>query len=212
MTKFIIVRHGESEANRLGVLAGHSNYQLTDIGRKQAAETAAHLASEQIDAVYASDLSRAVETAKPHAALRGLSVVTSAALREVYCGEWEGRSIAELREKDADRYIVGFVDNFMQFTLPNGERVADAGARMMRELVRIANEHGDKTVLIASHGGTIRCLFALLAHMPFDEVNERLPYPSNSSYSIVYCDGETLRAGAYSNDSHLTNVTTFDSN
>ena len=206
MTRFIIIRHGESEANELGVIAGHSNYPLTAQGRKQAAETAAHLASEQIDAVYASDLSRAVETAKPHAALRGLSVVTSAALREVYCGEWEGVRFADLKAKDPEGYAV-FTADFIRCTLPNGESVLDSGRRFMAELRRIAAANEGKTVLVVAHGAVIRAFWALIVNVPFDEVNERLPYPSNSSYSIVYCDGETFTPEAYSCDAHLTSVT-----
>ncbi len=206
MTKLIIVRHGESEANKLGVIAGHNDYLLTALGRKQADETAAHLANEQIDAVYASDLARAMETAEPHAAMRGLSVIPSRELRETFCGDWEGVSFAYVKANAPAAYATMSTD-FFRFTLPNGESVAHSGRRFLREILRIAKAHEGKTVLVAAHGAVIRCFWALMCNTPLAEATEKHPYASNSSYSIAYYDGEKLIPGEYSCDSHLTSVT-----
>ena len=99
MTRIIIARHGESESNRLHCLAGHLDLDLTEIGYQQAEETAAYLAGEPIAAVYSSSLQRAVHTAEPHAKRRGLPVIACDELRELYCGEWEGRRVDELVNK-----------------------------------------------------------------------------------------------------------------
>lgn len=207
MTKLIIVRHGESEANELGVIAGHNDYRLTALGQKQAEETAAYLATEHIDAVYASDLSRAMATAKPHAAMRGLAVIPSKELRETYCGDWEGVAFDWVKEHCPEIYFGPFTTDFMRFTLPGGENIADSGKRFLREVTRIARLHEGGTVLIAAHGAVIRCFWALISETPLDKATEKHPYPSNSSYSIAYFDGERIIPEAYSCDAHLTSVT-----
>lgn len=206
MTTFYIVRHGESEANKLGVIAGHKDFPLTELGEKQAEETAAHLAAVPFDAIYASDLARAMQTAEPHARLRGLRVIPSAELRETFCGDWEGVPFALAKERDPSHYT-SFTANFISSTLPNGENVLESGKRVFRELLRIAREQGDKTVLVVAHGAVIRALWALISHTPLEVATEKHPYASNSSYSIAYCDGETLTPGEYSLDAHLTSVT-----
>ncbi len=206
MTTFYIVRHGESEANRFCVVAGHSDYHLTELGKKQAEETAAHLATVPFDAVYASDLARAMETAEPHAALRGLRVIPSVQMRETFCGDWEGVTFADLCAKDPSGFA-SFSANFIGFTLPNGENVLESGKRFYRELVRVAGQHEGKTVLVVAHGAVIRALWTLICNTPLDEATEKHPYASNSSYSIAYCDGEKLTPGVYSSDAHLTSVT-----
>ena len=206
MTKFIIVRHGESEANKLTVIAGHSDYPLTELGVEQAKETAAHLATEPIDAVYASDLVRATTTAAPHAALRGLPVITSRELRETWCGDWEGVPLAWIKEHQAELFD-RFHNDFMRFTLPNGENVIESGNRFLFELLRIAKEYEGGTVLVVAHGAVIRALWAIISNTPLDVATEKHPFPSNSSYSIAHFDGEKLIPVAYSLDSHLTSVT-----
>ena len=206
MTTFYIVRHGESEANNLGVIAGHKDYPLTELGKKQAEETAAHLATVPFDAVYASDLSRAMQTAEPHARLRGLRVTPSAELRETFCGDWEGVPFVKAKESDPCGYA-SFTANFILSTLPNGENVLESGKRVCRELVRIAKAHKEGTVLVVAHGAVIRALWALISHTPLEVATEKHPYASNSSYSIAYCDGEVLTPGEYSLDAHLSSVT-----
>ncbi len=207
MTKLILIRHGESVANHLGVVAGHNDYPLTELGFEQAEQTAAHLANEEIDAVYSSDLRRAMETARPHAKLRGMEVIPSRELREVFCGDWEGARFDDLQEKDYDRFVNGFVKDFMRFTFPNGEYAMDCGRRLYNEVVRIARKHEEKTVLIATHGAALRAFWTIICGTPLNVATAKHPYPSNSSYSVVNFDGERMIPVEYSHDSHMTVVT-----
>lgn len=97
MTKIILIRHGESEANSLGVIAGWRDYRLTALGLAQAEETAAHLADEKIDLICSSDLIRAYETAEANAKRRCMTVYAYPELRETYCGDWEGITLPNWR-------------------------------------------------------------------------------------------------------------------
>ena len=92
MTEIIIIRHGETEWNKTGRFQGHSDIALSQEGRAQAAALGRNLAVDDVDAIYASDLTRAMETAAPLAKRFGLEVIPDAALRELNFGAWEGRN------------------------------------------------------------------------------------------------------------------------
>src|SRR6476661_9887592 len=90
MTTLLLVRHGETDWNADGRLQGHTDRPLSDFGRRQARQLAEELAEEKLDAIYASDLSRARETAEIVGVRLGLGVVIDPGLREKDWGTWEG--------------------------------------------------------------------------------------------------------------------------
>ena len=100
MVKFVIIRHGYSVSNKERMFAGQMDVKLDELGYSQAEDTAKYiLENYKIDAVYSSDLCRAVDTAKPLAAALGLPVITFKELREIWAGCWEGMYISEVKEK-----------------------------------------------------------------------------------------------------------------
>ena len=206
MTKIILIRHGESEANSLGVIAGWNDYKLTALGLAQAEETAAHLANEQIDVVCSSDLRRAYATAEANAKLHGLTVQAYPEFRETYCGEWEGITFADLEARDPVEY-----DKFRRFqliyTIPGGENLWESGVRFYNKALEIVKENEGKTVLIAAHGAVIRVFWALICGTPKEEATAKHDYASNASYSVAHFDGERFIPVEYSHDSHLTHTT-----
>ena len=90
MTTFVCIRHGESEANRLGLFAGHYNVPLTALGRRQAALTRDYLAGESFDLAVASPLLRAYETGSIALGDRAMPLLPVEGLREINGGRWEG--------------------------------------------------------------------------------------------------------------------------
>ena len=207
MTKLIIIRHGESEANELGVIAGWNDYKLTALGSEQAEETAAHLvATEKIDVVCSSDLCRASATAKACADKLGLTVQTYPELRETYCGEWEGKTFAEVEARDVEEYA-RFKRFQLIYTLPEGENLWESGIRFYNKALEIAKENEGKTIVIAAHGAVIRVFWALICNTPKEEATAKHDYASNASYSVATFDGERFTPVEYSHDSHLTHTT-----
>ena len=93
VTKIYLIRHGESVGNLHRICLGHTDLDLTDLGHEQAKKTAEALADVDFDAVYSSDLIRAVHTAEPHALKRAKSVEKSELFRELYFGDWENASV-----------------------------------------------------------------------------------------------------------------------
>ncbi len=139
MTTLLLVRHGETDWNAVGRLQGHTDRPLTDYGRRQAAKLADELAGEEFDAVYASDLARARETADIVAEQLRLPVVQDPDLREKNWGSWEGLTAVE-------RDRVEFV----------GESTEQHQARMFRALERISRRYPHGNVLVVTHGGSMR--------------------------------------------------------
>ena len=189
--KIFLVRHGQSLGNLNRVYLGHTNYDLSDLGREQAEITAEYLKNEHIDAVYSSDLLRAHNTAAPHARMRGLRVIDSENLREIFLGDWENQPIDELIEKHYDDFVIGWKQNFGTFTVPGGERVLDAGNRFYSEVERIAKENEGRVVLIAAHAAVIRAFWCLINKIKPCDMAAAYPFPTNASYStLTYKNGE----------------------
>jgi 2,3-bisphosphoglycerate-dependent phosphoglycerate mutase len=139
MTTLLLVRHGETDWNADGRLQGHTDRPLSDYGRRQAIQLAEDLAGEELDAIYASDLARARETAEIVGERLGLPVALDPDLREKDWGNWEG-----LTSVERDR--VEFV----------GESTEQHHERMIEALRRIADAHPGARVLVVTHGGSMR--------------------------------------------------------
>lgn len=212
-TLIYIVRHGESLGNLHKICLGHTDLGLTERGREQAAATAKALASVNFCRIYSSDLVRAVETALPHAEIRGLSeedILRSYELRELYFGDWENAAVEDLKRDYGDMFTVGWRQNFGTFTPPRGESVQGCAERMHRELVKIGRENLGGTVLVVSHAASIRALWGKILHLPAEEVCAAVQFPSNASYSTLKYDfsRDTLEPVDYSVDAHLAELRT----
>jgi probable phosphoglycerate mutase len=146
MTTLLLVRHGETDWNAEGKRQGHTDRPLNDYGRRQARALAERLAGEPIDAVYASDLARARETAEILGAAFGLDVAVDPDLREKNWGNWEGLTSEE-------RLHVEF----------EGESTEAHRERTLRAIKRIADRHPGKRVVVVTHGGSLRRLQAAVA-------------------------------------------------
>jgi len=153
----LLARHGETDWNRERRWQGHADRPLNTRGRQQAGDLSEQLASFRLDAIYASDLRRAIATAAAVAEVRGLKVTERQQLREVDVGSWSGLTGSEVRERDPqglalwERGETGWSD---------GETHADMRERVLAEVHRIGRLHVAETVLIVSHGGPIRAVLA----------------------------------------------------
>lgn len=208
-TLIYLVRHGESVGNQNRVCLGHTDLDLTDLGLKQAKKTAEELSYVDFDAIYSSDLIRAVHTAEPHAQIRGKTVKTSQNLRELYFGEWENASVPYLIEHHHEQFMVGWRQNFGTFTAPKGESVVHMAQRMAEELKNIACTHINKNILITSHAAAIRALWGKISGLEPSEWASAYPFPSNASYSVIEYKNGALIPISYSNDAHLGDLITF---
>lgn len=206
-TKFIIIRHGQSLGNVQEIYLGHTDWDLSELGKKQAEDTAKALKDEHIDAVYSSDLLRAYNTALASAKAHGLEVIKSENLREIFIGDWEGMRTKDLAIQYPKEYLVDWKEHFGTFTAPGGESIPHTAERIHNELLRIAEENVGKTVIIASHAAAIRALWGKISGIAPENLSTALQFPSNASYSIAeYRDGKIYPV-KYSVDDHIETVT-----
>lgn len=206
-TKLIFIRHGQSIGNATHTLLGHTDLDLSELGFAQARATAEHLKNEKIDAVYSSDLKRAMSTAEPHAALRGLTVNPDKQLREVYLGEWENMTVDEVIERYGEStYKIDWIENFGTFVFPSGESVWEAGERFKKETRKLAEENLGKTLLMVAHAAVIRAFFANIYGYTKEECSAKIPFPVNASYSVAYYENGEFTVEKYSIDEHLSEV------
>ncbi len=193
VTKIILIRHGESLANAVGVYLGHTDWDLSPRGYEQAEVVGEYLKDEKIDVIYSSDLIRAYNTALPHARHHNLEIVKSKELREIYLGEWEGRPVAELEAEYPCEFGVGWRKQFGTCAVPSGESVPALAERIYNEIERIASLNEGKTVLIALHAAAIRAFWGKATKTPAEKVCELIPFPRNASLTtLFYQDGALI--------------------
>jgi 2,3-bisphosphoglycerate-dependent phosphoglycerate mutase len=181
-TLVILARHGESDWNAAGRYQGHADRPLTGRGRLQAEELAARLAKVPLDAVYSSDLMRARDTALPVAEAHGLGVDTLPELREVDVGSWSGLT----REEAQQRFPEGF-RRWLRWELAweDGESYEAMGARVVDAVCRVAARHPGGSILVVSHGGSIRAVHAAAAGIDVGTYRRLHPVTPNADLGAV---------------------------
>jgi broad specificity phosphatase PhoE len=194
VTRVLLARHGETDWNRDRRFQGHADPPLNASGRQQAAELADELAAEGVQAVYASDLRRALETAEIVGARLGLAVTTLPDLREVDVGEWEGLTVAEV-ERLSPEGLRRWRDDGLPGWV-SGETFDDLAARMARALLAVGSVHPAGTALVISHGAAIRAVRAHAAGVDYGTSRTLFPAPMrNCDVVELEVSGRTIRVG-----------------
>jgi alpha-ribazole phosphatase len=151
MTRFCLVRHGQTDWNLEGRYQGQSDVPLNGQGRAQAQSAAGLLQGQAFAAIYSSDLKRASETAEIIGTALRLPVRLAPHLREIHQGEWEGQHVDAIKAHYASLWQARAIDP-ASVRPPGGETVAEVATRVCAALDEIANRHPDASILIVSHG------------------------------------------------------------
>jgi uncharacterized phosphatase len=176
-----LVRHGETDWNRLRRIQGRTDIPLNDTGRHQALATSRLLARREWDAIISSPLSRALETASIIAAKLGLPApVANDALVERNYGDAEG-----LEDTELDRRFPG------DTPVPGREEKEDLVARVLPALLEIADQYPDQAVIVVSHGGVIRSVLNAV------DPGKRHPSITNGSVHSFLHENGTLSLIAF---------------
>lgn len=155
--------------NREGRFCGHSETELTDLGRAQARALGVRLAGEKLDAVYTSDLGRAIETAALALGDRRVGAAVDAGLRELHYGEWEMEREADVRRRDVAAYRLMRAED-PAWRPPGGETVEEVRERTRAAFERIVAAEAGRRVLVVSHGTALNCLISSLLETPLTHV------------------------------------------
>lgn len=163
--RLILVRHGETESNRLGLALGRADVPLNERGRWQAGRLASALATEPLVAVYSSPLARALETAQAIAEVHSLRVEADDGLIEMDIGQAEGLTFSEVRERFPGLLEVWAGPAGPLQPMPGGERLVDVQQRAWDAVGRIAARHPGAVACAVTHNFVILSILATVMKM-----------------------------------------------
>lgn len=206
-TRILYIRHGEVPGNdprpEMYIYTGcGTDDSLTEKGRGQAEKCAKTILNLQnrnsiglVTAIYASELKRAVETAKPIAQKLGLEIQSRCGLREIDWGYADGKLVRKMEEEwgDVEREVKRqYPDRKMRWdhlpVFPNSETYNALLERSLEELKSIGEKHKGETVLVVGHGRVLKTLIA-----EWRNSEEKIPYPSNCGIAeFTYSNNEGL--------------------
>ena len=207
-TTIYLIRHGESEGNKLSTFLGHTDLPLTEHGKKQADVTAEYLKRQNFrpSAIYSSDLIRAHSTAESTAKLLNMPITKDIGLREINAGEWEDQPFELIADKFAESYNV-WLQNIGRARCDSGESVAELQARIVSTITRITDKHKDEVIFIFTHATPIRVLAAHCMNKSLDEVKD-IPWVTNASVTKVSYDNGIFNLVEYGKDDFMGDLIT----
>ncbi len=191
ITTLCLVRHGETDWNRQRKLQGQEDIPLNELGRKQAHESGIHLKNENWDAIVASPLSRAYETAEiiQKHLNQTVSIYTIDEFKERAFGGASGLTFQEIHEKYPNRNYSG------------QEEWEEFKTRVFSGLEKIQNDFKGKKVLLVAHGAVINCILSVLSN---GEVGSGKTKLINACISHLEHIDDMWNIKSYNETSHLS--------
>lgn len=189
LTKLILVRHGESEANFARIFTGQSDFFLTEKGMIQARAAAKYIKeNENISAVFASPLRRAYDTGKAIAEECGVTITKCDGLMEINAGDWEGHPFDELEEKYKEEY------HKWRYDIGNahpdgGESVTELYSRCVKAVTEIAKQNDGKSIVLATHATPIRALTGYSLGIDAKDLST-VQWAANASLTVINYNAE----------------------
>ena len=154
-TRLLLIRHGETNWNKMGRFQGTIDIELTEEGKNQAILLSKRL-KNKFDYIYTSPLKRARETAEilTDSSNKDLNIVEN--MKEINFGSWEGLTIKEIREKYNDEFNKWKIDA-QEGKIVGGEfSLKNASIRGTKCILDIVNKHRGQTIAVVAHGGIIK--------------------------------------------------------
>jgi len=202
ITRFCLVRHGETDWNAARRLQGHTDIDLNARGLAQAKQMAAALKKINLkfDVLYTSDLLRAAKTAQAIEALFKTSAISNAALRERHLGALQGLTTNEAPTREPDLWESHLSRNIEE-SLRDGESIQQFSDRIKTALEKIRIKHSGKTILLVSHGGALDMMYRIASNQALD-AKKAVAVP-NASLNWISHDGLAWRVDSWADTSHL---------
>lgn len=161
--RLVLWRHGRTAWNAVDRFQGHSDTELDEVGRDQAARAAAVLAALRPASIVSSDLARARDTAAALNAVTGVEVTLDPRLRETYGGSWQGKTVTEIRAGDGPAYDLWRYDSQIDMPAGGGETRTALAARVVPAITdAVAATPPGSTVVVVTHGGSVRAAIGSL--------------------------------------------------
>ena len=201
VTRLLLVRHGATTATEEDRFSGSSGAELSEQGQWQAARLGERLSRQSITAIYASPLSRALETARIIAGHCGLEPVTREGLREIGHGHWEGMKREEVERQFGAEYSAWEADPFT-FAPVGGESGVSVLARALPVIREIVAAHPAGRVLVVSHKATLRLVLSSLLGFDPRGYRDRLEQSPACLNVVDFRDPVRVRLMLFNDTSH----------
>ena len=202
-TRILAIRHGETAWNVDTRIQGHLNIPLNETGHWQAERLGQALAGEEITAIYASDLSRAHETALYVSRASGIPVVPELGLRERGFGDFEGRTFAEIEialPDQAERWR----KRDPSFAPSGGESLLQVQERVLATVNRLAKAHPGELIVMVGHGGVMDVLYRAATRLDLQAARTWLL--GNTAVNRLLWTPEGLSLVGWSDTQHLSDA------
>jgi broad specificity phosphatase PhoE len=201
MKELYIIRHGETELNRLGIVQGRGiNSDLNEMGRSQAAAFYRHYQHIKFDKIYTSSLKRTHQTVQSFIDL-GLSWEQLSGLDELAWGIWEGKPNTEEARAAFKVIMEKWQGGNYEAKFDTGESPNDVMFRLQQAMEVIESRADEKRVLICMHGRAMRLLLCLLNKKPLCEMGD-FPHQNTVLYKLAFENGQ-YQIIDFNNTDHL---------
>lgn len=205
ITRFCLVRHGETDWNAERRLQGHTDIDLNARGMAQAEQMARAIkrVNLRFDVLFTSDLQRAAKTAKAIEKLFATSAFANAELRERHLGALQGLTTDEAPQLEPDLWKSHLSRNITEH-LRGGESIKQFANRINTALEKIRKQYLGKTILLVSHGGALDMMYRIASNQPLDA--EKAVAVPNASLNWISHDGHAWKVDSWADTSHLENL------
>jgi len=200
--RLLLIRHGETQWNAQARIQGHRDIALSERGLRQAQILARFLSAAAIDAVHASDLVRASQTAQPLASVLGLPLRLDARLRERGFGLFEGSTYAEAEANWPNEYAI-WRRRDPAHALPGGESYLAARARVLQCLEEIVHSHAGQTVAVVTHGGVLDIVYRAAYGIAWETPRSHLLPNASINRVLGRYPGPAFTVCSWAEDQHL---------
>jgi probable phosphoglycerate mutase len=202
-TRILAIRHGETAWNVDTRIQGHLDIPLNDTGHWQAERLGQSLVAEDITAIYASDLSRAHETALYVSRASGVPVVAELGLRERGFGDFEGRTFAEIEVALPDQ-AERWRKRDPAFAPSGGESLLQVQERVLATVDRLAKLHPGELIVMVAHGGVMDVLYRAATRLDLQAARTWLL--GNTAVNRLLWTAEGLSLVGWSDTQHLADT------
>ena len=161
MIRLILVRHAITTCNEGGNLSGQIDSTLSEKGKLQVEQLTCYLKDENIDEIYTTPFSRTKDTMEKLAQIKSIEINETDKFNEIDFGEFDGLNF-DIIKRDYPEEFEKMIKEGLEYTYPKGESLIDTFDRVSKELENILKDKDNKTILICSHGGTIRNILSYL--------------------------------------------------
>ena len=201
VTRVYLIRHGATELTAEDRFAGSTDALLSDAGREQARLLGERLSVDTLAAVYASPMTRTLDTARLIAGPQGLEVVPIDGFREIAHGRWEGKTRSDVETTWPEEYARYEHDPFT-FAPTGGETGLQVTARALPAMLELVEKHEGQRFVVVSHKATIRLLLSSLLGFDPRRYRDRLDQSPAALNVLDFRDMAHARLTLFNDVSH----------